>query len=106
MGLVAILLNRPDMQHYLDEHTAIAFLVVFGGAIPLVVWQFATGARRLHDINLSGWLSLLLIVPGMQLFLLFMPGTKGPNKYGSSPTQHIDLTALLHDPNSSSDRSR
>ncbi|WP_130803964.1 DUF805 domain-containing protein [Acinetobacter ihumii] len=43
--------------------------------------------RRLHDANRSGWLCLLLLVPIVQIFfmlyLLFAPGSKGYNDYGS-----------------------
>ncbi len=42
--------------------------------------------RRLHDLNQSGWLWLLVLVPLinviMILVLLFAPGTAGANKHG------------------------
>ena len=45
--------------------------------------------RRLHDLNTTSWLILLVFVPLVNvlfgLFLLFAPGTKGPNKYGLPP---------------------
>ncbi len=70
--------------------------------------------RRLHDINLSGWWILLPWVVGIcmgiffphfldslsrlsqfllsfwpTLFLVFMPGSKGKNKYGIEPEQGL-----------------
>lgn len=46
-------------------------------------------AQRFHDINLSGWYALALLIPIITLiplgFLLFSPGTKGSNKYGIDP---------------------
>jgi uncharacterized membrane protein YhaH (DUF805 family) len=95
--LAAVVLQRPGVEAYLDAHDAFALFIVVFVALPLLIWQFATGARRLHDIGMSGWLSVLLILPGMQIFLLLMPGTKGQNKYGPQPTQTLDLTALLTD---------
>lgn len=42
--------------------------------------------RRLHDRNHSGWLGLLMLVPGLNiifaLYLLFAKGTSGINDYG------------------------
>jgi uncharacterized membrane protein YhaH (DUF805 family) len=42
--------------------------------------------RRLHDINCSGWLVLLGLIPylgGLALFVMsVLPGTKGSNTYG------------------------
>jgi len=45
--------------------------------------------KRLHDINLSGWYSLINLIPYVGgffgLIVLFIDGTKGPNKYGTDP---------------------
>src|SRR3989339_379580 len=42
--------------------------------------------RRLHDINASGWFTLLLFVPLVNIilpiFLFFKKGTEGSNQYG------------------------
>lgn len=47
--------------------------------------------RRLHDLDQSGWLSLLVIVPFINfffgLYLLFAPGTEGSNSYGPAPSK-------------------
>ncbi len=44
------------------------------------------GIRRLHDLNRTGWLCLLLIVPLVNiifgLYMLFARGTDGANDYG------------------------
>ena len=43
--------------------------------------------RRFHDLNHSGWFTLLGLVPIVSLlviiYLLFFPGTRGPNRYGN-----------------------
>lgn len=45
--------------------------------------------RRLNDVNQSGWLSLIMLVPianlVLGLFLLFAKGTSGSNSYGPQP---------------------
>lgn len=54
-------------------------LILFWGMICL-------STKRLHDLNKSGWLVLLGFIPivnlGLLVYLLFFPGTKGPNKFG------------------------
>jgi len=45
--------------------------------------------KRLHDINLSGWYSLVLYIPFINLifslYLMFKRGDKGRNQYGPNP---------------------
>lgn len=44
--------------------------------------------RRLHDLNLSGWWQLMMIIPCGQLMMIgfiFFKGTEGRNKYGDPP---------------------
>jgi uncharacterized membrane protein YhaH (DUF805 family) len=48
--------------------------------------------RRLHDINMSGWWSLLSFFPLIPIFLLFRPGTKGQNRFGP---QQYEMTLPL-----------
>ncbi|NBX93305.1 MAG: DUF805 domain-containing protein [Proteobacteria bacterium] len=54
-----------------------------------LVPTLALGARRLHDINKSGWWQALGIIPIFgPLFLLFLmlkEGTPGTNDYGPQP---------------------
>lgn len=77
-------------------------LVVFVAAI----WsQFALAVKRLHDRDLTGWFCLVLFAPllvmATPLFIPLatvinfgffgaiglVPGTPGPNRYGSGPNQ-------------------
>jgi uncharacterized membrane protein YhaH (DUF805 family) len=77
-------------------------LVTYGGSFRgdggligfgLVVWMlwvlFAALSRRFHDIEQSGWMSLLVIVPVVGALtpfaMLFMRGTEGANTYGPPP---------------------
>ena len=62
--------------------------------VPLSIIGFISGfmisIKRLHDMECSGYYSLLFLVPFVNLillgFLLFYPGTDGPNKYGAYKT--------------------
>lgn len=51
----------------------------------LVYVLFAQGAKRAHDMNLSGWMTLVQIFPPMSLMLLFGNPSKKKNKYGETP---------------------
>tara|TARA_Y100000814_G_C12123803_1_gene331583 strand:+ start:173 stop:559 length:387 start_codon:yes stop_codon:yes gene_type:complete len=69
------------------------FICCIGVAIP----SFSCGIRRLHDINRSGWWTLLNITPltGFILFVLFMfDGTVGENKYGPDPKECDELAKV------------
>jgi uncharacterized membrane protein YhaH (DUF805 family) len=51
-----------------------------------LVAGFGLIIRRWHDLNQSGWLALLQLIPGVSLVCLiiqlFAPGTNGSNNYG------------------------
>lgn len=55
----------------------------------LILGQFPLDIRRCHDMGKSGWLTLLLFVPFVNmiwvLVLLFKKGTEGENAYGPDP---------------------
>lgn len=42
--------------------------------------------RRMHDVNKSGWFS---IVPIYNLYLSVQPSDSGNNKYGSAPSTEV-----------------
>ena len=58
---------------------AVFLFAVLGFAI----WFYlAQTAKRLHDIDAPG---LFCLTYGIALALIFIDGTKGPNRYGASP---------------------
>ncbi|MES2262360.1 MAG: DUF805 domain-containing protein [Pseudomonadota bacterium] len=70
--------------------------------IPLIVLGFALARRRFNDVNRSGWLALLLIVPFVNvltsLYLVFAAGSDGANDYGPPPsanTAWVKVGALV-----------
>lgn len=66
--------------------SAIALLIFAVLYVALIYFLFVFTIRRLHDLNKTGWLSLLIIVPLVNIFfslyILFAKGTQGPNNYG------------------------
>ncbi|MEM7498012.1 MAG: DUF805 domain-containing protein [Pseudomonadota bacterium] len=63
--------------------------IAFVFSLAVLLPQFAVGARRLQDREMSAWwlLALLLPVVGFLLLLIFMalPGSDGENRYGPPP---------------------
>ncbi len=61
--------------------------------------QFATTKRRLNDLNKTGWLSLLLFIPLVSLilyvYLMFVKGDAGSNRYGLPPSPPSKLVIIV-----------
>src|SRR5574339_394126 len=62
-----------------------AILIVALGYIAMIAIQFLPAIQRSHDMNVTGWLSLIVLVPFGTLVFLFAPGTRGENNYGLRP---------------------
>jgi uncharacterized membrane protein YhaH (DUF805 family) len=69
-----------------------------GGLVNLALaWPvIAVSAKRWHDYNRSGWWALVNLVPpiGWLVSLAlngFIPGTRGPNKFGPDPLAKAPL---------------
>jgi uncharacterized membrane protein YhaH (DUF805 family) len=51
--------------------------------LAIMVVGFMLTIQRCHDFNTTGWLSLLVLVPLVNLIFWFIPGTDGSNDYGA-----------------------
>lgn len=70
-----------------EPNFSIFFIIVLGIIyIGFIYLSFVFTIRRLHDRNQSGWLSLLMLVPIANLFLMIYlfcaKGTEGENNFG------------------------
>jgi len=59
-------------------------------SLALLVPSFSSNVTRLHDRGHSAWWMLFLLLPVIGWIVLivqigFLPGTPGPNRYGSPP---------------------
>lgn len=79
------------------EEIGSSFGYLIGVVLAIIYWISLT-IRRFHDIGKGGWITALALIPvvniGILLWLLFAPGQKGENKYGSS-VQGINLKRIL-----------
>ncbi len=88
-GVVNAIWPTPPSQSL--EGVAGVVLVVIGlPSVAAYVWMYlATSVKRLHDQNLTGWITPLFFVPyvgGLAALVVlgFIDGTKGPNRFGPS----------------------
>jgi uncharacterized membrane protein YhaH (DUF805 family) len=57
-------------------------------ALLVLIPGIAVSVRRMHDLDKSGWMVLLALVPLVNfyyLYLLVQPGTPGSNRFGPDP---------------------
>jgi len=58
-------------------------------SIVMLVFYFMFAIQRSHDMNTSGWLSLILLIPILgYLIFLFAPGTQSENRFGPPPPEN------------------
>lgn len=81
-GLLAAVLGPAGMAVW-----ALAWLA-------LMIIAFMLTIQRCHDFNMSGWLSLAMLIPLVNLMFLFIPGTDGPNRFGA-PTPPNSVGVLI-----------
>lgn len=93
-GFLAAML-KGDSSEFSLVGLSILGLVYVG----LLVFMFILAKRRLNDLNQSGWLSLLLLIPLVNfiigLWLIFAPGKKQANNYGPHPIKNPTGIVLL-----------
>ena len=82
-----------------QEGASVSFNVNFGlitilFMLAVFLPNLAVGVRRLHDLDKSGWMILIGLIPLFgALYLLFLftqPGTVGPNRFGPDPKGAAD----------------
>ena len=60
-----------------------AGVFMFAAWAAIVVVSILLTIQRCHDFNASGWLSILGLIPLVNLIFWFIPGTDGPNRFGN-----------------------
>ncbi|SFU73166.1 Uncharacterized membrane protein YhaH, DUF805 family [Pseudoduganella namucuonensis] len=67
--------------------------------IPVLGLSLAWAKRRFNDVNRSGWLVLLLVIPVVNffvgLYLAFAGGSEGANDYGPPPAPNPVLVKIV-----------
>ena len=71
--------GQYDSRAYIFFETIHIYLL----PLLLILFTYIQGAKRMHDVNKSGW---YFLIPVYNLYLIFSPGSKGNNDYGIDPT--------------------
>ena len=68
---------------------AVGSYVSWAFSLATLVPSLAVGARRLHDMNKSGWLQLIWLIPILgwiyMVYLMVQEGDAADNQYGAPP---------------------
>lgn len=86
--IVSLVLTAIDMLVLSGTASEIGLLsTIFSFAI--LIPSFAVGARRLHDINKSGWWQILGLIPllgwAIMIYWFATEGNAGDNDFGADP---------------------
>lgn len=80
-----------ETQQSIDD-AAMQLPILLGGIILAILWiyiYFVVHIKRFHDANVTGWASLLVLIPivtyVVTLALVFIPGTNDDNRFGPPP---------------------
>lgn len=74
---------------------SVAIIVAGLGYLAMIVVQFLLTIQRSHDMNVTGWLSLISLVPLGVLVFWCVPGTPGENDYGKPPPPNTSGVVVL-----------
>lgn len=78
---------------------ALSFIALATVFLSLLIPTLAVAARRLHDIDRSGWWQLIVLIPilGMVIFFVFTTkkGTEGENRFGPPVVDTEEIIDLL-----------
>ena len=77
------------------EMQGIIIAVAAAAVIGMLIVTVLLTIQRCHDFNMSGWLSLLLIVPLAPLLFWIIPGTQGRNRFGYPPPPNTTGAVVL-----------
>ena len=97
-GILAGALAPMTNQHsaFIAAIASIVMVVLY---VVASVATFTFAVRRLNDMDLSGWLSLLFFVPFANLIITIalwaVPGTRGENRFGLQPPPNSGIVTLL-----------
>ena len=76
-----------------SEETMMIFAVV--AYIPMVIYSVMVMKRRANDLDRSGWISMLMLVPVVNIifsfYLLLVKGTQGRNRFGPAPVKNSGI---------------
>jgi uncharacterized membrane protein YhaH (DUF805 family) len=96
LGVVAAILMGIGAA--IGSSTLVSVLAVIV-VVPAMAISFVMGKRRFNDMNHSGWLTLLTLIPLVNFFvalwLIFGSGDAGANQYGPAPSKNSTFVVVV-----------
>jgi len=93
--IVSTILDSLNISSRYPSVNVIVGVMIIAMAIYLsITWLLAT-IKRLHDIDVTGWLSIVFLATPAIIVLAFIPGTKGTNSFGTKPARTFNLRATF-----------
>ncbi len=80
--LFYVLIGAAGVAGPVLKSYGLAAVLMALGVVGLLIVQILLTIQRCHDFDVSGWLSLLAVVPIAALIFWIVPGTRGPNRFG------------------------
>ncbi len=84
---VCAALYEPSAQEGCGWTGVVISIILTWVGVPVML--MSARARRLHDLNMSGWWQLLSLIPYLGTLavciLMCLPGTAGKNRFGPPP---------------------
>ena len=74
--IVIPFLNAPYSIYLTASYIALFIYLIFFGALVI---------RRVHDYDETAWYALLILIPIINLYVMFAPGSPMPNRFGEQP---------------------
>jgi uncharacterized membrane protein YhaH (DUF805 family) len=79
-----------------EEQIGIPTIVILGlGYLTMFVINIMLTIQRCHDFDVTGWLSLILLIPFAPLVFWFIPGTEGANRFGLQPPPNKGVLTIV-----------
>jgi uncharacterized membrane protein YhaH (DUF805 family) len=95
IGMVSVLAGRTNSSMS-DTLGVVVMATIY---MPVLAASFIMIKRRLNDLDQTGWLGLLILIPLLNLlvalYLMLWPGSKGSNTYGPAPTKNSPLLIIF-----------
>lgn len=75
---------------------AALYSIILLAALGALMWfNVICGIKRCHDMGISGWWSVTLILPVIVLAWIFWPGSRSANRFGPPPPPNTVGVRLL-----------
>jgi uncharacterized membrane protein YhaH (DUF805 family) len=65
------------------------------GYLVTFIVMFMLTIQRAHDFNVTGWLSILVLIPLVNFIFWFIPGTDGDNRWGAQTPPNGILVLIV-----------